>query len=114
MAKKTTSIIPVTVGDREILVEVQVKPGDKVSLPSGDTQKVAKLTYDIEPIKEDIKAIAQSFMGTLKTLAPNKISIEIGVEIGVETGKLTSMILKGSGKSNLKIGLEWSIGGKME
>jgi tetrahydromethanopterin S-methyltransferase subunit B len=107
MAKNTT-ILPVKIGDREILLEVQVSP-ETGKTDSGDREKVALTTYDIEPIKEDIKEIAKSFLETLKNLKPTKINIEIGVEVGLETGKLTSMILKGSGKSNLKINLEWNL-----
>jgi hypothetical protein len=33
---------------------------------------------------------------------------EFGVEFGYESGQLTALIVKGTGKANLKITMEWT------
>jgi Trypsin-co-occurring domain 1 len=34
--------------------------------------------------------------------------VKIGFEVAVESGQLTALIVKGSGKANLEISMEWS------
>jgi Trypsin-co-occurring domain 1 len=38
---------------------------------------------------------------------PDKISVKVGIEVAVESGQLTALIVKGSGKANLEITMEW-------
>jgi Trypsin-co-occurring domain 1 len=54
-----------------------------------------------------IEHVAEEVMATLKKVKPDKASVEFGVEVAVETGGLTALLVKGSGKGNLKITLEW-------
>jgi len=39
---------------------------------------------------------------------PDKISVKLGLEISVESGQLTALFVKGAGKANLEITMEWS------
>ncbi len=43
----------------------------------------------------------------LARVKPTKASVELGLEIGVEAGQLTALLVKGTGKANLKITLQW-------
>jgi hypothetical protein len=54
-----------------------------------------------------IEAIACEMGAMLQRVAPSKASVEFGVEVGMEAGQLTALIVKGSGKANLKITLHW-------
>ena len=69
------------------------------------------VAFSIKPFKEvtdAIEGIAQSIVSSLEKIKPQKASVEFGLEIGAESGQLTALIVKGSGKANLKITLEWS------
>jgi hypothetical protein len=61
-----------------------------------------------QDVSSAIEGIAQWAVDTFKKVQPTKASIEFGLEIGAEPGKLTTLLVKGSGKANLKITLEWS------
>ena len=89
-------------------------------LPSGKTIKIETTSESsgggdvafpgipsFEEITETIEEIASIIAITWDKVKPSKAAVEFGVDIGVESGKLTTMIVKGSGKANLKILLEW-------
>lgn len=66
--------------------------------------------YPFEGVLNVVEGMASATWDVLKKIAPDKASVEFGVEVGLENGKLTGLFVKGSGKANLKITLEW--GGK--
>jgi hypothetical protein len=43
----------------------------------------------------------------LKKARPKKATVKFGMEMAIEAGQLTAVIVKGSGKANLEITLEW-------
>ncbi len=58
-------------------------------------------------VTQTVAAMAEDLQALYRAAQPNKMSIEFGVEISAEAGELTALIVKGSGKGNLKITLEW-------
>jgi len=54
-----------------------------------------------------IEGIADTLKQSLEKIQPTKASVEFGLEFGYESGEITAMIVKGHGKANLKITLEW-------
>jgi len=64
-------------------------------------------TFDFAIVKKQIEGISSELMTLLKNIGPSKINLEFGIELSVESGQLTSVIVKGSAKSNIKISLEW-------
>jgi hypothetical protein len=99
MPEQTSRIVKVEVQGKTIAMEVT---------PLGGEERVADLPHDFEELTASIEGIASSLYGAIKKIAPKKACIEFGVEAGVESGKLTALLVKGSGKANLKITLEWS------
>jgi Trypsin-co-occurring domain 1 len=67
-----------------------------------------KEALTIESIQGAIEGISEMVVHALEKLAPRKIAAEFALEVGLESGKLTALWVKGSGKANLKITLEWS------
>jgi len=63
--------------------------------------------FDFELVKNQIQKISEEFREIFSKVKPTKTTLEFGIELSVEAGQLTSIIVKGSGKSNLKITLEW-------
>ncbi len=56
---------------------------------------------------ESIGELAKKFNEVLAKSTPKSASIKFGVELGYESGQLTALIVKGKGKANLEITLEW-------
>ena len=55
-------------------------------------------------LTEVSKKIKDSFQES----KPDKVNVELGFELSVESGELSALLVKGSGKANLKINLEWT------
>ena len=82
---------------------------------AGKERDVASRRIDLEPqelsnIMQAIEGIASSVYSCLERVRPQEASVEFGLEIGVESGNLTALLVKASGKANLKITLKWSHG----
>ncbi len=93
-------IIPVKVSDSVTVMVEATALGGEEDVGVGEI-------LDFQGITDAVEAIAGAMTKTLDKVQPKKASVEFGVEIGVESGKLTTLLVKGSGKANLKITLEW-------
>lgn len=95
-----TEIVPVQINNNvQVMVEATIV---------GTEEDVA---IDIRPFQEvtdAIEAITSAMVQTLEKVRPDKASVEFGIEIGVQSGKLTTLIVQGSSKGNMKITLEWT------
>src|SRR3954468_23795686 len=56
-------------------------------------------------VADTIEGIANQVLATLERVKPDKANVEFGVEVGVESGGVTALLVKGTGKGNLKITL---------
>jgi Trypsin-co-occurring domain 1 len=74
----------------------------------GETRVSTAQQYDFDDFAGSLEALAGSLRTAIGKIAPKKAVLEFGVEVGVESGKLTALLVKGSGKANLKVTLEWS------
>ena len=91
-----------------------------VKLPNGMTvqievnessigrQNVSASIFDFDDISSVIEGITTAFKDTLIKAKPQKATVKFGLEISTESGKLVSSIVRGSGKANLEITLEWN------
>jgi|SRR5580704_6439181 hypothetical protein len=71
-------------------------------------QKVSRLPeFPINSLTVAIEGLAGELAKTIDRVKPKKASIKFGVEVSVESGELTALIVKGGGKGNLEITLEW-------
>jgi hypothetical protein len=64
--------------------------------------------FDFGEVEAAIESLAGAIGRTIEKVKPKKACVEFGVEIGLESGALTAVLVKGTGKANLKITLEWS------
>lgn len=81
-------------------VEATVLTGDGFEATGFDSSK-------FEGVIGAIEGIAQAVQTGLAKVAPDKASVELGLEVGLESGQLTALLVKGTGKANLKITLVW-------
>lgn len=77
-------------------------------VPMGGETRISNDGYSFEDFAASLEALTRKLHDTIKKIEPTKASIEFGIEVGVEAGKLTALLVKGSGKANLKVILEWS------
>jgi hypothetical protein len=85
--------------DMTIAIEATVAGQQKVALPS-------EFSFDV--IGKTLESLAQELGATFERVKPTKAAVKFGLEVAVEAGKLTALLVKGSGKANLEISLEWA------
>jgi hypothetical protein len=59
-------------------------------------------------VTDALEGIVDAIAQTLQKASPDKASVKFGLELAIEPGGLTAVIVKGSGKANLEITLEWN------
>lgn len=102
-----TDVIPVLLNDgTKVYVEV-TRLGPALP-PDSDTNVSIPRLPDFDQVWNIISAIADTIGTRLSQAKVKKAVVELGVEIGAEAGQLTALLVKGTGKANLKITLEWS------
>ncbi|VEP18468.1 Genome sequencing data, contig C223 [Hyella patelloides LEGE 07179] len=92
-----TRTIPVKVGD-DLTVLVQARD-------LGGEQDVSTLSF--QGVTDTIEAVTQALATSINKVKPDKATVEIGFDIVVKSGKLTTLIVDGSNKANLKLTLQW-------
>jgi hypothetical protein len=90
-------------------VPIQLPNGSviKVEVARTGREDVAFEAYQFQPLADAIEGVVQMIAAPLQKVKPKKATVKLGLELGVEAGQLTAMIVKGSGKGNLEITLEW-------
>jgi hypothetical protein len=63
--------------------------------------------FSFSHIEDSIQTVSNSVLNALKKISPSKVSVELGFEVGVKEGELTALLVKGEGKTSIKVTLEW-------
>ena len=84
--------------DQVILVEAAMLGGE---------EDVSFQLPKFEEVLSAIEGVAGAMVTLFQKVKPQKAAVEFGVEFAVDSGQLTALIVKGTGKSNLKITLQW-------
>jgi hypothetical protein len=63
--------------------------------------------FSFDSIGTTIESLAKELQQTFDRVKPDKSSVKFGIEVAIEAGQLTALIVKGSGKANLEVTLEW-------
>lgn len=58
-------------------------------------------------VTETIEGIVDELSSVIHKAMPTKAAIKFGVSIGAESGQVTAAFVKGSGKADFEITLEW-------
>ena len=95
-----------------------------VQLPNGATVKFEitqtgreDVSFDakqFQPVADAIEGVVQMIATPIQKARPKKATVKFGMELAIESGQLTAVIVKGSGKANLEITLEWERSDKVE
>ena len=96
---------------RQEIVPVQLANGVRMHVEATvlrGEEEVAFKVLSFKEVTDTIESIAASVIAAMERVKPKKAGVEFGLEIAVEAGQLTALLVKGTGKANLKITLEWS------
>jgi Trypsin-co-occurring domain 1 len=73
----------------------------------GGEEDISFRLPEFREVMDSIEQIAATLSEMMKRVKPSKAAVEFGIEIAVESGGLTALLVKGTGKANLVIKLEW-------
>jgi hypothetical protein len=94
---------------RSNTVPVQLPNGAivKVEVTSMGREDVGFDVKQFQPVADAIEGVVQMIATPIQKVKPKKATVKFGMELAIESGQLTAVIVKGSGKGNLEITLEW-------
>ena len=101
---------------RSETVPVQLPNGAivKVEVTSSGREDVSFEPKQFQPVADAIEGVVQMIATPIQKVRPKKATVKFGMELAIEAGQLTAVIVKGSGKANLEITLEWEPSKKLE
>ncbi|NJR62680.1 MAG: hypothetical protein HC769_30115 [Cyanobacteria bacterium CRU_2_1] len=79
----------------------------KVEVSSTGREDVGFDVKQFQPVADAIEGVVQMIAAPIQKVKPKKATVKFGMELAIESGQLTAVIVKGSGKGNLEITLEW-------
>jgi hypothetical protein len=99
---------------RSNTVPVQLPNGSivKVEIASTGREDVAFDVKQFQPVADAIEGVVQMIANPIQRVKPKKATVKFGMELAIESGQLVAVIVKGSGKANLEITLEWEASDK--
>lgn len=98
------------------VIEVTLPNGTTVGIEASvfdpateeEERRISLTEFSFSGVNKAIEGMIETLWTSLRKAAPEKATVEFGFEIGVKNGELTGIFVKGSGKANLKVTLEWS------
>jgi hypothetical protein len=103
-----TVTVPVNVSSKADSPKVYFEATQLGPVEADAEVEVSRDEFDLNDICETIGHVATAIGSKLEQLKAKRIVVEFGVEIQAEAGHLTALIVKGTGKANLKVTVEWS------
>ena len=99
-----------------LMVKIQLKDGSQLyvegqclSPDDEEEHDIAGVVPRLDQVVQAVRGFATELGAAIKESGATKTSIEVGCEIGVEAGGgLVAIIGKATGKSSLKVAMEWS------
>lgn len=94
---------------RSSTVPVQLPNQTLINIEVAQTgrEDVAFDVKSFQGVTNAIEGIAEAITESLEKITPNKASVKFGLEIQIEQGSLVAALVRGTGKANLEVTLEW-------
>ena len=78
------------------------------TIPRGEQDiSDTKMVMEYEKFSMSVEKIASQTIEPLKKLKAKKVTLKMGLALGLESGALTAMLVKGTGKANMEVIIEW-------
>lgn len=91
-------LVTVDLGD-DIIAQVEVIDTGREQVGAG--------TLPFNSIAKAINRLSQIIAKPIQEVKPTKAIVKYGLAIGIEEGSLVAAVVRGTGKANLEITLEW-------
>lgn len=91
-------LIKVDLGD-DVIAQIEV-------IETG-RERVSAQRLPFDSIAKAISKISQIVAKPIQEVKPTKATVKYGLAIGIEEGSLVAAVVRGTGKANLEITLEW-------
>ena len=94
---------------RSETIQVQLPNGARINLEIAQTGR-EDVGFDIKSfngVTDSIEGVAEAITNSFEKISPNKASVKFGLAIQIEQGSLMAAIVRGTGKANLEVTLEW-------
>lgn len=90
-------------------IPVTLSNGSTIKFETSQTgrQDVSFKSMAFDDVSKAIEGISESIHQSIVKVKPQKATIKFGIEVSAESGKLAAAVVKGAGKANLEITLEW-------
>jgi Trypsin-co-occurring domain 1 len=99
-------------GDEErtekILVALEDGNSIYIEVAQVGKEDVGFESKSFKTVADSIESIVKAVATPIRKVSPHKANVKFGLEIGIEQGSLVASIVRGTGKANLEISLEWS------
>ena len=79
----------------------------QIEVISTGREKVKAGALSFGAVSKAIAKMAQLVAGPIQAVKPSKATVKYGVEVGIEEGSLVAAFVRGTGKANLEVTLEW-------
>lgn len=79
----------------------------KIEVVPQGREDVSFGTKSFEEVAQSISGVLRAIAEPVKKARPTKATVKFGLEIQIEQGSLVAALVRGQGKSNLEITLEW-------
>ncbi len=100
-----------TYAERTTRIPVQLPNGMNAAIEVAQVSAQEDVSFipqkPLLEIGQMLEGVVQAVYEPIQKVAAKKVMIKFGIELAVESGQLTAVIVKGSGKANLEISLEW-------
>ena len=73
-----------------------------------DERELAGKPHTIREALKGVNALVEDLKSQLEGLSAQRMAVEVGLEFALESGHLVAIVGKASGKSSIKVTLEWS------
>lgn len=79
----------------------------QIEVISTGREKVKAGALSFRAVSKAIAKMAQLVATPIQAVKPTKATVKYGVDVGIEQGSLVAAFVRGTGKANLEITLEW-------
>jgi hypothetical protein len=76
-------------------------------VPQGGKEDIGFAAMSFDSVAQSIEGILKAIAEPVRKARPTKATVKFGIEIQIQQGSLVAAIVRGTGKSNLEITMEW-------
>jgi len=98
-------LVPVRIQDQVVLVAAEQRAGRQ---GIRDEAEIGARRPNVDQMLAGVAAFAQEVAASIRGAEVSRVTVEFGCEFAVESGVLVAVIGKATGRSSIKVGLEWS------